>query len=155
MKLSVTRPTQIAIAYAILGFGYIGILAILVDIGWAGSIFNLWRHVRSAPREFELIALATLAHFLVSGIAYTWSRTALRTEGVVIAITFFVISCISAFQVAVLWHRQLLPDTVSPASGLSSRFVGAAFYGWLALQFLRYATTATGAERQSSVVRAL
>ena len=137
MRYALARSTQLALAFVILGLGYVGMLVVLLSANWAGSLTNLWRDVRYASSTYVLIAAGIVANFLVAAMIYQRLRT-IRAIGAFAALALFVVSCIGAIQIIALWRTGRLPDAVQPET-VWVKPIGALIYGWLAFEAVRVA----------------
>jgi hypothetical protein len=138
MRYAVARSTQVALAYAILGLGYVVMLVILLDTIWAGSLMRLWQDVRDFRSSVLLLAVPMLTIFVTAALLYRYEcrGRSVRLLAVALAAGLFVVSSIGAIQVFRLWQRGLLPD-VAPSGMVWMRAIGALIYGWLAFEVLR------------------
>jgi hypothetical protein len=132
------RSTQVALAYGVLGLGYVGMLVILLNAIWMGSLMRFWQDAWDFASSIQPIVIAMLINFVVAAMIYRYERRGrtVRLLGALVAIGLFVVSSIGAIQVFRLWQRGLLPNAVPPET-VWVRPIGALIYGWLALEVIR------------------
>jgi hypothetical protein len=138
------RSTQVALVYVVLGLGYVGMLMILLNTIWAGSLMRLWQDAWSFAPSIQLFLAAMLINFVAAVMIHRYERQGrtIRFLGVLVAVGIFVVSAIGAIQVFELWQKGLLTDVVPPET-VWVRSIGALIYGWLAAEVVRLARAST------------
>jgi hypothetical protein len=138
VRSSAPRSTQVALAYVILGLGYVGMLAVLLNALWAGSLTRLWQDISAFPSSVLPLAVGLLVNFVAAAIIYRYERHSrnVRWLGMLVAVALFVVSSIGAIQVFRLWQRGPLPEGVPPEA-VWVRPIGALIYGWLGFEVMR------------------
>jgi hypothetical protein len=128
----------VALAYVVLGLGYVGMLVLLLNAIWTGSLIRLWQDAWDFASSIQLFVVAMLINLVVAAMIYRYERhgRTVRFLGALVAVGLFVNSSIGAIQVFRLWQRGLLPDVVPPET-VWVRPIGALIYGWLAFEVIR------------------
>ena len=132
------RSTKVALAYVVLGLGYLAMLVILLNAIWTGSLMRFWQDAWDFASSIQPVVVAMLINFVVAAMIYRYERHGrkVRLLGALVAVGLFVVSSIGAIQVFRLWQRGLLPNVVLPET-VWVRPIGALIYGWLAFEVIR------------------
>jgi hypothetical protein len=137
---SVSLPTSLAICYLILGAGFAGMIVILLQAIWAGSLARIWADIPYFMPSIRDIALAMTVNFSLAGLLFKFERRRVTTRGlaVILAISLVVAAFVGAIQVLRLWQSGTFP-LGAPVEAVWLRPIGALIYGWLAFQVLKLA----------------
>jgi hypothetical protein len=129
----------VAVSYLILGVGYVGMMLVLLNSIWAGSLARFWQDIPNFLPSLRILALPMAINFALAGLIYNYERRGLipRALGVIVAVGLFIVSSIGAVQIFTLWQRGALPEPFAEA--VWTRPIGAVAYGWLAFAVIRLA----------------
>jgi hypothetical protein len=112
----------VAICYAILGAMYLGIVAVLVNLIWAGSLSRLWADGRYFGGTVGLMLTLFAIHAAMSAfsVRYAARATRLRVCILAIAIVLFLASCVRTLSSLVIWLKgswtEFTPQLIVPAN---------------------------------------